>query len=55
MIDGSVFGKRLHHLRPKAADGAFLDGDQDFVFARKSQHEVAVEGFRKTCIRNSCR
>ena len=27
----------------EAADRAFLDGDQHFVFAREPQHEIGVE------------
>src|SRR5436309_8684506 len=43
-VEHAVYGKRLHHMGGKAADGPFLDGDEHLVLAREPKEQLGIEG-----------
>jgi hypothetical protein len=53
-IQHAVIGQTLQHMGAEAADGPFLDGDEDFVFARQLQDHVEIERLHETSVGDGC-
>src|SRR5262245_50871764 len=47
-VEHAAIGERMQYLSGKAADGAFLDGDEHLVLAREAQQEVGIERLGET-------
>ena len=50
VIEHALIGQKLGDMAAKAADRAFLDGDQRLVAGRKLQDQLAVQGLGETGI-----
>ena len=53
-IERARVAEHLHDLRAETADGAFLDRDEQLMFAREPKDELAIEWLGKACI-GDCR
>src|SRR4249920_1818155 len=42
--------EQLHYVGTEAANGTFLDRDEQFMFARQPQDELSIERLCKACI-----